>query len=457
MSAAGLAPIMALAQNAGLAALAQEKVTVYRTGADKGANPGAKISSIVAGMVAGGDSIDDMDVLRHGGMKSLFSSVYAPSTLGSHLREYTHGHVRQLDAVGARLLANLGSYAPLLPVTPGATGAGAMRFVDIDDTVIEVHSAKKQGAGFGYQGDRGLNALLATVSTAEAAPIVVGQRLRKGSAYSARGASKLVSDALATVGRVPGSCAPVVLRADSAYYNAKVAKAARDGGAQLSVTVRMNTKIKAAIASIEEEAWTKIRYNNAIYDEATGRWVSEAEVAEVPFTAFTSKKKSLRVTGRLIIRRVPEKNKTKLAAGQETIFEVYRHHGFFTTIAEGVLDTVAADRVHRGHALIEQVNAELKAGPLAHMPSGRFQANAAWLAITAMAHNLMRTAATIIGGAMSRVRAMTLRTRIIAIPARLAHRARRLILHLPTEWKWDEAFNRLWATALGPPPAAKST
>lgn len=457
VSAAGLAPIMALAQNAGLAALAQEKVTVYRTGADKGANPGAKISSIVAGMVAGGDSIDDMDVLRHGGMKSLFSSVYAPSTLGSHLREYTHGHVRQLDAVGARLLANLGSYAPLLPVTPGATGAGAMRFVDIDDTVIEVHSAKKQGAGFGYQGDRGLNALLATVSTAEAAPIVVGQRLRKGSAYSARGASKLVSDALATVGRVPGSCAPVVLRADSAYYNAKVAKAARDGGAQLSVTVRMNTKIKAAIASIEEEAWTKIRYNNAIYDEATGRWVSEAEVAEVPFTAFTSKKKSLRVTGRLIIRRVPEKNKTKLAAGQETIFEVYRHHGFFTTIAEGVLDTVAADRVHRGHALIEQVNAELKAGPLAHMPSGRFQANAAWLAITAMAHNLMRTAATIIGGAMSRVRAMTLRTRIIAIPARLAHRARRLILHLPTEWKWDEAFNRLWATALGPPPAAKST
>lgn len=216
VSAAGLAPVMALAQNAGLAALAQEKVTVYNTGADKGANPGAKISSIVAGMVAGSDSIDDMDVLRHGGMKSLFASVYAPSTLGSHLREYTHGHVRQLDAVGARLLANLGSYAPLLPVTPGATGAGAMRFVDIDDTVIEVFSAKKQGAGFGYQGDRGLNALLATASTAEAAPIVVGQRLREGSAYSARGASKLVSDALATVGRVPGSSAPVVLRADSA-------------------------------------------------------------------------------------------------------------------------------------------------------------------------------------------------------------------------------------------------
>lgn len=282
--------------------------------------------------------------------------------------------------------------------------------------------------------------------------------MREGSAYSARGAAKLVSDVLATVGRVPGSCAPVVLRADSAYYNAKVAKAARDGGAQLSVTVRMNTKIKAAIASIDDQAWTTIRYKNAIYDEATGRWVSEAEAAEVPFTAFTSKKKSLQATGRLIIRRVPEKNKTKLAAGQDTIFEVHRHCGFFTTIAEGVLDTVAADRVHRGHALIEQVNAELKDGPLAHMPSGRFQANAAWLAITAMAHNLMRTAATIIGGAMARVRAMTLRTRIISTPpARIAHRARRLILHLPTNWKWAEAFNRLWATALGPPPAVKST
>ena len=457
VSAAGLAPVMALAQNAGLAALAQEKVTVYRTGADKGANPGAKISSIVAGMVAGADSIDDMDVLRHGGMKNLFASVYAPSTLGSHLREYTHGHVRQLDAVGTRFLSALGSYARLLPVTPGATGAGSMRFVDIDDTVIEVFSTKKQGAGFGYQGDRGLNALLAVASTAEAAPIVVGQRLREGSAYSARGAAKLVSDALATVGRVPGSSAPVVLRADSAYYNAKVAKAARDGGAQLSVTVRMNKKIKTAIASIAEDAWTKIRYKNAIYDEATGQWVSEAEVAEVPFTAFTSKKKSLQATGRLVIRRVPEKNAKKLAAGQDTIFDVYRHHGFFTTISSKILDTVAADQVHRQHAVIEQVNAELKAGPLAHMPSGRFQANAAWLAITAMAHNLMRTGATIIGGAMARVRAMTLRTRIITIPARIAHRARRLILHLPTDWKWAEAFDRLWATALSPPGTGSSS
>lgn len=457
VSAAGLAPVMALAQNAGLVELAQDKVTVFNTGADKGANAGAKISSLVAGMVAGADSIDDMDVLRHGGMGSLFDRVYAPSTLGSHLRAYTFGHVRQLDAVGARFLANLGSYAPLLPATPSATGAAAMTFVDIDDTVIEVFSAKKQGAGFGYQGDRGLNAQLAVASTAECSPIVVAQRLREGSAYSARGAARLVGDALAVTAKIPGQSGPVVVRADSAYYNAKVAKAARDGGAELSVTVRMNKKIKTAIASIEESSWTKIKYKNAIYDEASGQWVSEAEVAEVPFTAFTSKKASEQVQGRLIVRRVPEKNKVKLAAGQDTIFDVYRHHGFFTTIDASVLVTSAADRMHRQHAVIEQVNAELKAGPLAHMPSGVFQANAAWLAITTMAHNLMRTTATIIGGAMARVRALTLQHRIIGIPARIAHRARKLLLHLPTEWKWADAFDRLWTAALGPPATIVNT
>nr|WP_157325382.1 IS1380 family transposase [Nesterenkonia alkaliphila] len=458
VSAAGLAPMMALAQNAGLAELAQDRVTVHRTGADKGANAGAKVSSIVAGMVAGADSIDDMDVLRHGGMKSLFDSVYAPSTLGSHLRAYTFGHVRQLDAVGTRFLASLGSYAPLLPVAPSATGAAAMTFVDIDDTVIEVHSAKKQGAGFGYQGSRGLNALLATASTAEASPVVVAQRLREGSAYSARGASRIVGDALAATAKIPGTCGPVVVRADSAYYNAKVAKAAADGGAKLSVTVRMNKRVKTAIAGIQEDAWTKIQYKNSIYDETTKTWISEAEVAEVPFTAFTSKKKSLQVTGRLIVRRVLEKNAKKLAAGQDTIFDVYRHHGFFTTIDASTLDTAAADRVHRAHAVIEQVNAELKAGPLTHMPSGVFQANAAWLAITTMAHNLMRATAAVIGGTMARARALTLRRRIISIPARIAHRARKLILHLPTDWKWAAAFEELWAKALGPPAAAaKST
>lgn len=455
LSAAGLVPVMALAQSTGLAQLAEEKITVRNTGADKGANPGAKISSLVAGMVAGADSIDDMDLLRHGGMSSVFGSVYAPSTLGSHLREYTHGHVKQLAAVSSGFLAALGAKTPLLPAPAGKDKG--MVFVDIDDTVIEVFSAKKQGAGFGYNSTRGLNGLLVTATTTESAPVIIGQQLRKGAAHSARGADKVLADALGALKRIPGQDTPVIVRADSAYYGAKVAATARRAGAEVSVTVRLDQKIKKTIAAIDETAWKKIKYKDAIFDETTGQWVSEAEVAEVPFTAFSSKKEEEQLTGRLVIRRVPEKNKQKLAAGQDTIFDTYRHHGFFTTISPEALDTAAADRMHRGHAVIEQVNAELKAGPLAHMPSGRFQANAAWLVTAVIAHNLLRTVATVIGGAMARARALSLRSRIINIPARIAHRARRLILHLPTKWKWAQAFTTLWAAALGPPAAVANT
>lgn len=456
VSAVGLVPVMTFAQSTGLAQLAEEKITVRNTGADKGANPGAKISSLVAGMVAGADSIDDMDLLRHGGMSSLFGSVFAPSTLGSHLREYTHGHVKQLAAVSSEFLASLGAKTPLLPA-PAAGNGAPMVFVDIDDTVIEVFSAKKQGAVFGYNSTRGLNGLLVTAATAESAPVIIGQQLRKGAVHSARGADKVLADALGALKRIPGQDAPVVVRADSAYYGAKVAATARRAGAEVSVTVRLDQKIKKTIAAIDETTWTKIKYKDAIFDETTGQWVSEAEVAEVPFTAFSSKKEEEQLTGRLVIRRVPEKNKQKLAAGQDTIFDTYRYHGFFTTISPAVLDTAAADRMHRGHAVIEQVNAELKAGPLAHMPSGRFQANAAWLVTAVIAHNLLRAVAVTIGGAMARARALTLQARIISIPARVAHRSRRLILHLPTKWKWARAFTKLWAAALGPPPAVAST
>lgn len=456
VSAAGLAPVMALAQSTGLADLTQEKISVRNTGADKGANAGAKISSLVAGMIAGADSIDDMDFLRHGGMSSIFDRVYAPSTLGSHLREYTHGHVKQLGSVSSSFLAGLGAKAPLLPV-PAAGDAKNMVFVDIDDTVIEVFSANKQGAGYGYNSTRGLNGLLVTACTSESSPVIIGQQLRKGAAHSARGADKVLADALGSLKKIPGQDAAVVVRVDSAYYGHKIAAAARRAGAALSVTVRLDKKIKKTIAAIDETAWQRIEYKNAIFDETTSTWISEAEVAEVPFTAFSSKSEDQQVTGRLIVRRVPEKNTAKLAAGQDTIFDVYRHHGFFTTISPEVLDTAAADRAHRGHAVIEQVNAELKAGPVAHMPSGKFQANAAWLVTAVIAHNLTRAAAALVGGALARARALTIRNRIISIPARLAHRARRLILHLPTGWKWVKAFGKLWTAALGPPPAAAST
>ncbi|WP_141322734.1 transposase, partial [Brevibacterium aurantiacum] len=172
----------------------------------------------------------------------------------------------------------------------------AMVFVDVDDTVIDVHSASKQGAGFGYQGSRGLNALLATASTGDSGQIIVGQRLRKGSTSSARGADKFVADALATTTRI-NSGLPALVRADSAYYSSTVTKAARDAGAEVSITVRMDKKVKAAIGTISDGAWTGIEYPEAIYDEETRAWISKAEVAEVPFTAFTSKKKSLHTPG----------------------------------------------------------------------------------------------------------------------------------------------------------------
>ena len=197
---AGLVPIMGLAQKADLLDLADDRLTVSTTGADKGANPAAKLATLIGGMAAGADSIDDMNLLRHGGMTHLFDCVYAPSTLGSFLRSFAFGHVRQLDAISARFFTNLNDHTPLLP-TSQESAQTSMIFVDIDDTIIDVHSAAKQGAGFGYQGSRGLSALFATGPTAGSSQIIVGQRLRKGSTSSARGADKFVSDALATTQR----------------------------------------------------------------------------------------------------------------------------------------------------------------------------------------------------------------------------------------------------------------
>lgn len=440
VSAAGLVPIIRLAEKAGLRGLADQWLSVPT---DKGANAGSKVASLVAGMVAGADSIDDMAVLRHGGMKKLFTSIYAPSTLGSFLRSFTFGHVRQLDAVASRMLINLAGEAPIVP----APTDGQMVFVDVDDTIIEVHGPKKQGAGFGYSGVRGLNALLATVSTATTAPVIIGQRLRKGAAGSPRGASRLVADALKTVTRLPGvNAAPVLLRADSAYYGHATVTAALKAGADVSITARQDPAVKRAIGTIADDAWTQIQYTDAIYDPATDTWTSDAEVAEVPFTAFSSKPKKDRVQGRLIVRRIPELNKKKLS--QPTLFDTHRFHAFFTT---STLDTVTADQVHRRHAIIEQVNADLKNSALAHLPSGIFTANAAWLVLAVIAFNLTRTAATITGAALSSATTATIRRKLVSIPARIASSARRIRLHLPEHWPWETAWTALFAHALAPP------
>lgn len=440
VSSAGLLPIVALAEKAGLRALADQWLSVPT---DKGANAGLKVTSLVAGMVAGADSIDDMAVLRHGGMNRLFTSIYAPSTLGSFLRSFTFGHVRQLDAVASRFLLALAAQAPIVP----APTDDGMVFVDVDDTIIEVHGPKKQGAGFGYSGIRGLNALLATVSTANTAPVIIGQRLRKGAAGSPRGAARIVADALKTVTRLPGDTgAAVLLRADSAYYGHATVAAARKAGAEVSITARQDPAVKRAIGTIPEGAWTTIQYPNAIHDPDTDTWTSAAEVAEIPFTAFTSKPKKDHVAGRLIVRRIPELNKKKLS--QPTLFDTHRFHAFFTT---STLDTVTADQVHRRHAIIEQVNADLKNSALAHLPSGIFTANAAWLVLAVIAFNLTRTAATIAEPSLASATTATIRRKLVSIPARIASSARRIRLHLPDAWPWETAWTALFAHDLAPP------
>ncbi len=436
VSSAGLVPVLKLADRAGLQALADQQLSVPTC---EGANAGLKVASLVAGMVAGADSIDDMALLRHGGMGRIFARAYAPSTLGSFLRAFTFGHVRQLDAVASRLLTGLARQTPVL------TGrSGELVLVDVDDTIIEVHGHAKQGSGYGYSGVRGLNALLATVTTATTAPMIVAQRLRKGACGSPRGANRLVADALKIVTTLKPGSRPL-LRADSAFYGQPSVSAAIRAGADVSVTVRFDPRIRVAISSIPHDSWQTIAYPDAVYDETSQRWISRAEVAEVPFTAFTSKRKADQVPGRLVVRRIPDLNPHP---GQDSLFDSWRFHAFFTTSA---LDTVAADKIHRGHAIIEQVHADLKHSALAHLPSGKFCANAAWLVLAVIAFNLTRAAATLAGPNVAKATTSTIRRKLINVPARIARSARQITLHLPQRWPWQTDWTSLFTRVCGPP------
>jgi hypothetical protein len=449
VSSAGLVPVMALATRAGLAVLADRHLSVPT---DKGANAGGKVSALVAGMVAGADSIDDMALLRHGAMGRVFDRTYAPSTLGSFLRAFTFGHVRQLDAVASRFLTGLADRTPLVVIDESRPV-----LVDVDDTIIEVHGHTKQGAGFGYTRVRGLNALIATVTTEESAPVVVAQRLRRGACGSPRGAARLVADALKTVTRLaPGR--PVLVRADSAFYGRPTIAAALRTGAQVSVTVRLDPNVKKAIAGIGDDAWTPTQYPDAILDQDTGAWISAAEVAETGYTAFSSRPTAEQVTGRLVVRRIPDANPAKKkAAGQGTLFDTWRFHAFFTTTDPTVVDTVAADQTHRGHAIIENVHADLKNSALAHLPSGKFTANAAWLVLAVIAFNLTRATAAIVGPDLAKTTTATIRRKLIHIPARIASSARQLTLHLPAGWPWQNAWTRLFDRVADPPAAAAAS
>ncbi len=442
VSAAGLVPVLALADRAGLHALASEHL---RVPGDRGAHAGAKVAALVAGMVAGADSIEDMNLLRQGGMARLFTGLYAPSTLGSFLRSFAFGHVRQLDAVAARLVASLAARTPLLP------DADQIAYLDIDDTIRSTYGYAKQGAGYGYTGVKGLNALLATLSTPSAAPVIVTARLRKGSANSARGAARLVADALKT-SRAAGASGLLVVRADSAYYGSDVVAAIRRAKARFSITARQDVAVRRAIASIPEDAWTTIRYPRAVFDEQFGQWVSDAQVAETQFTAFTSKPRAKQVTARLIVRRIRDANPDHMVANaQGELFPAWRHHVVFTN---SPLTLLQAEADHRRHAIVEQVIADLKNGPLAHLPSGRFNANGAWLALATIAFNLTRAAGALASRFHAKAATATIRRQLINVPARPVRSARRVHLRLPANWPWTDDWLDLFTGALGPPRTA---
>jgi DDE family transposase len=448
VSRAGLIPVMALAQRAGLAALVTGQV---RPGGPCGVNAQLKVPCLVAGMMAGADSIEDMRLLRHGALPDLFGGIRAPSTLGSHLRSYTWGNVRQLEAVNRALLGELARRAPLLP------GKETLAFIDIDAMQKRVYGRRKQGAGFGHtkiQGKsllvRGLNTLAATISTPLGAPVIAAARLRGGTANSARGAASFAAGAIAAA-RQTGCTGLLIVRADSSYYSAAFCGAVRRCGARFSVTVNMDVKVAAAIAAIGEDAWTAIRYPRAIWDDQLGCWVSDAQVAEVPYAAFTSARKGQAITARLIVRRVRDLNR-QAPAGQGELFPAWRYHAVFT---DSPFELVQAEAQHRDHAIVEQVFADLSDGPLAHMPSGFFPANAAWLACAAIAHNLLRAAGSLASLAYGKARGATIRRDLIDVAARTARHGRgHITLHLPEGWHREHEWMTLFTAACGPPAAA---
>jgi hypothetical protein len=276
--------------------------------------------------------------------------------------------------------------------------------------------------------------------------VIAGLRLRAGRANSGKGAARMVAQAIGTARAISADTA-ILVRGDSAYGNRTVVGTCRRHGAQFSVAMARNSAIDKAIAAIDENAWTPVCYPGAVRDPDTGAWISDAEVAEIAYTAFASTPDA--ITARLVVRRVKD------ARFPDALFPMWRYHPFFTNTD---LPVEQADVTHRQHAIIETVFADLIDGPLAHLPSGRFGANSAWVLCAAIAHNLLRAASVLAGERHTRARGSTLRRHIVNIPARLTRPQRRPILHLPTHWPWSKACLALWHNTIGysPPPITTS-
>jgi hypothetical protein len=407
---AGLVAPGLLAQRLGVPALVQGRVRLDkdRPGA---ANSGAKATTVLGAMLAGGDSIDDVDVLRAGAAPVLFDDIRAPSTIGTWLRAFKWSNVRELDAVCRETMkrawaAGLGPDDLAAPLT-----------IDIDSTVCQSYGVDKQGCRFGYTHVRGYHPLLATVAaTKEVAHV----RMRGGNAASAKGAKSFVQETISRV-RNAGATGQLTLRADSAFYSKAVLWACRNAGVKFSVTVRMDQRIRAAIDALPDEAWTPIDY-----------WLNGgADVAEVPYTCFSGKRK-LHV--RLIVRRV------RPTPGSQLALDVVFDYHALVTDRDG--DTLWLEADHRAHAQVELVIRDLKDGPLAHCPSGKFMANAAWVTLAALAHNLGRWTLRAAGPDFDDATVGTLRRKLVAMPARLVNSARQRRLRAPTNWPWRKRLQQ---------------
>lgn len=438
VSHAGLVPLVRLMENIGLAGLADERV---RLGGSRGAGAGAKITTIVAGMCAGADSIDDLDLLRHGALSRLFDGIRAPSTIGEFLRWFSIGHNAQLENLAATALTRLARQAPLLP------GIERQAVIDLDSTLTQVYGRTKQGAKVGYKKARGLDFLAATLSTPEHAPVITNTRLRGGNAHTSRNATTFALRAV-RIARDCGATGTILLRGDSGCYNGKLIAALTTQGVRFSVTARWSKGLRRAIDAIDEQAWTQITYATPVHDERTGQAIHTAHIAETGYTAFTNAtlNPGQRTTARLIVSRV----RVTTTNDQGELFPAWRYYAIFTNTDA---DAVTALTQHRARAgAIEHVFADLNGSALAHFPSAHFGANAAWLTLAALAHNLTRTAGVLAGGPHARARTPTLRRRLITVAARITRSARTITLRLPSAWPWQHAWQQLF-TATHPRPS----
>ena len=372
-------------------------------------------------------------MMRACGITRVFNEVYAPSTLGIFLREFTFGHTKQLAAVARAHLIALAARTPLL------AGADERMFVDIDSLLRPVYGKAKQGASFGHAkiASRallrlGLSPQITTISTASAPPVIAEAQLRSGRAASGRGAASQLKQAITTA-RAINPDATIMVRGDSMFGTKKVITTCLAEDAEFSLSVSRNKRITAAIAAIDEATYTPVHYPGAVEDPDTGALISDAQVAETPYTLRCGHGRTLTV--RLVVRRVKD------ARYPDALFAVWRYHPFVTN---STLSTTEADITHRRHAIIETTFADLIAGPLAHIPSGLFAANCAWLACAVIAHNLLRAAGTLAGGDHAVARGATLRRDLVNVPARFAAPARKPILHLPAHWPWQTGWKTLW-------------